>query len=223
MGCSVGGGDLALDGGVVASIAGVVAVEQFVLPAEPGFDSAQGGLGAGQMFTLLGRPASVHLVEAALAAVLLALAFVRESLARVGGVVALVGAAFASVGRCVATIACGVARVRLGTTGLLCLFGGATFVRGKLGGAFVVLLRLAVDRSGLAMELRELGSCLFVDQPLAAFGGGAFGAGLFARSVAELSSTLGALTMLVGGSTGHGAVGAAQFPRRLCIAARRAA
>jgi len=157
-GCSVGGGDLALDGGVVADIAGVVTVELFVLPAEPGFDSAQRGLCAGQLFTLLGRPASVHLLEAALAAVLLALAFVRESLARVCGAVALVGAAFAIVGGRVATVACGVARIALGTMGLVCLFGGAGFVRGvlavKLGGAFVVLLRLAVDRSGLAVEFR---------------------------------------------------------------------
>jgi hypothetical protein len=157
-GCSVGGRDLALDGGVVASIARGVAVELFVLSAEPGFDSAQGGLGAGQMFTLLGRPASVHLVEAALAAVLLALAFVRQSLARVGGAVAFVGAAFASFGGCVATVACGVARIGLAAVGLLCLFGGARFVRGmlavKLGGTFVVPLRLAVDRGGLAMELR---------------------------------------------------------------------
>jgi hypothetical protein len=197
-GYSVGGGDLALDGGVVASIAGIVTVEQFVLPAEPGLDSAQRGLRAGQMCTLLGRPASVLPVEAALATVLLALAFVCESLTRVGSTVS-----------------------GLGTGGPFCLFGGPAFVCGmlalKLGGAFVVLLRLAVHRSGLAMELRQLGSCLCVGQPLAAFGGGAFGAGVFARSVAELSSTLGALTMLVGGNPGHGA-GAAHFPRRLRVA-----
>ena len=140
---------------------------------------------------------------------MLAVAVVRESLATVGCPVAVVGAAFAFIGGCVATIRHGAAHDGRGTVGLLCLFGGAAFVRGvlalKLGGVLVVLLRSAVKRSGLAVELREVGICLFVAQPLAAFGGGAFGAGLLACAVAELLCTLGVLTMLVGGSTVHGA------------------
>jgi hypothetical protein len=196
-----------LDGGVVADIAGVVAVELVVLLAEPGFDSAQGCPGAGQMFALLRRPTSVRLVEAALSVVLLALAFVCESLARLGVAVAVVAAALAFVGGSIATVGCGVARIGLRTVGMLCVFGGTAFARGVLalhrGGALAALLRLAVKRSGLAMELREVGIDFFVDQPLASFGGGAFSAGRFAGAVADLLSTLGALTMLVGGCAGH--------------------
>jgi len=214
--CSVGRGDLPFDRAVVTGVAVVVAVELFVPPAEPGFDSPKGCLRAGQMFTLLGRQTAGRLVEAALAIVLSALAIVRESLARVGSPFAVVGAAFAFIGGYVATIGHGVARDGRGTAGLLCLFGGAAFMRGvlalKLGGEFVVLLRLAVERSRLAMEIREVGICLFVAQPLAAFGGGAFGAGLLARAVAELLCTLGASTVPVAGGTVHGTAGTAHVP-----------
>jgi hypothetical protein len=211
-------GDFSLDGGVVAGVAAVDAIELLALAAEPGFDSAKGVLGAGQMGALLRGPTCGCLMELALSVVLEVLAAVRNALTPVGSLVALVGEVFASISVGIAMGAVGVAPVGIRT---LCLLGGAAFVCGVLalqfGGTFVVLLRLAVNGGGLAMEVGEGRVGLFDDEPFAAFGGGAFGTGLFAREVAQLLSSLGALTMLVGGSTGHGTDGIAPFPLRLRV------
>ena len=63
------------------------------------------------------------------------------------------------------------------------------------------------------MKFGEGGSCLFVDQPLATFGGGAFGASFLARAIAELLSPMSSLMMFPGGRAAHGTNVLPSFPR----------
>ena len=67
------------------------------------------------------------------------------------------------------------------------------------------------------MKFGEGGSCVFVDQPVAPFGGGAFGACFLARAIAELLSPMSSPMMFVGGRAAHGNEGTAQFPSWLEI------